>query len=129
MHSAYFDTRFRADLTISGWPSAFAIITAFARTGQKWTATQNQMADGALRKELVTRNVWLQRLTGYSPTTGHAELGWAVEITLDAACDLGLRFQQDAIYFVEGDRLFVSHCDVRRKLVLVGDFDARVDVV
>lgn len=64
----------------------------------------------------------MRRLTGYSPTTVHAEPGWAVEMPWDEACDLGLRFKQDAIYSVRGDELTVTFCDHRRGLVPVGAF-------
>ena len=44
----------------------------------------------------------MRRITGYDPATGHAEPGWAIEIGFDEAVDLGLRFQQDAIFWVSG---------------------------
>ncbi len=76
--------------------------------------------------ELQQLGVWTARITGYSPTTGHAEPGWAAVLAFDAACDLGLRYRQDAIYHVAGDTLSVSFCDERRKLVAVGPFRERV---
>ena len=126
IHPAYFRTYFRADAPISDWPSVFAIITAYATTGETWTAEENEMADRALEGELRKTGRWMQRLTGYSPTTGHAEAGWAAEIPWDEACDVGLRFKQDAIYTVNGDELSVTLCDHRRGLVKVGAFRERV---
>ena len=128
IHPAYFRTYFRADAPISDWPSVFAIITAYATTGETWTAEENEMADRALEGELRKTGRWMRRLTGYSPTTGHAEAGWAVEIPWDEACDVGLRFKQDAIYTVNGDELSVTLCDHRRGLVKVGAFRERVTV-
>jgi hypothetical protein len=45
----------------------------------------------------------------------------------DDACDLGLRFRQDAIFHVSGDHLSVTYCDERRALVPVGLFRERID--
>jgi hypothetical protein len=126
IHSAYFRTYFREEAPISDWPVEFAIITAYATTGETWTVEENEMADRALEGELRKTGRWMRRLTGYSPTTGHAEAGWAVEMPWDEACDVGLRFKQDAIYTVNGDELSVTLCDHRRDLVLVGAFRERV---
>lgn len=76
--------------------------------------------------ELAKSGPWLRRLTGYSPSTGHAEPGWAVEVDFVTACDIGHRHHQDAIYYVDGDELYVSYCDARRRRVPVGGFRARV---
>jgi hypothetical protein len=128
MNSIYFETQFRTEVAVSDWPAAFAIITAYATTGQTWSDEQNQAADQASEAELRKRSTWVRRLTGYSPSTGHAEPGWAVEMDFDAACYIGQRYRQDAIYYVQGDALFVSHCDARRALLTVGEFRSRVHV-
>ncbi len=47
------------------------------------------------------------RVIGYSPEGDHAEPSWLVELSLDEACAIGLRFLQDAIYFVEQGELYV----------------------
>jgi len=65
-------------------------------------------------------------VTGYSPTTMHAEPGWAVQLPFDVACDLGRMFLQDAIYVIDVDQLFVSYCDDRREKVFVGEFLRRL---
>jgi hypothetical protein len=107
------------------WPASFAIITAHATTGTSWSAEENERADLRLQDALADR--WCERITGYSPRTGHAEPGWAVVLPFHEACDLGARFQQDAIYLVASDDLFVSYCDERRALVRVGSFMDRLD--
>jgi hypothetical protein len=122
MHPAYFETRFTTETPVHDWPAAFAIITAFATTGETWSEDENRAADALLASELRAHGVWLTRLTGYSPRTGHTEPGWAVALPFEAACNLGQQFRQDAIYFVQGDELFVSFCDARRGLTRVGRF-------
>jgi hypothetical protein len=125
MHPAYFETRFRTPTPVPSWPGAFAIVTAYATTGESWSDAENERAD--LRLEEALADGWRERITGYSPTTGHAEPGWAVALPFDDACDLGERFRQDAVYLVEADDLFVSYCDGRRALVRVGSFRERLD--
>jgi hypothetical protein len=126
MHPAYFEVRFASE---SHWKNPvvpFAIITAYQTTGQVWPQAANLQADERLRQTLEALGVWYQRLTGYSPVTGHAEPGWAVAMDFEQACDLGRQFEQDAIYYVDGDELTVSHCDDRRGKVHVGTFRKRL---
>ncbi len=66
-------------------------------------------------------------MTGYSPSSGHAESGWAVGLAFDVACEIGTLFKQDAIYFVIEDQLYVSFCDYRRDLTYVDRFSERLD--
>ncbi len=125
MHFAYFETRFRTPGPVPSWPAMFAIVTAYATTGASWPTEENEQADALLEDALGDR--WRERITGYSPTTGHAEPGWAVALPFDDACDLGARFHQDAVYLIEEDDLFVSYCDERREMVRVGSFMDRLD--
>jgi hypothetical protein len=126
INPVYFETHFKRQKSWEDWPHKFAIITAYATTGEAWTDSENEAADKKLEAELRQQGSWLQRLTGYSPVTGHAEPGWAVDLSFEAACDLGGRFRQDALYYVVGDVLYVSFCDQRRAQVLVGLFRSRV---
>jgi Protein of unknown function (DUF3293) len=126
---AYFETRFRTDEPINDWPERFTIVTGHATTGEQWTEEVSKAADEKLNAEIKASGRWHQRLTGYSLVTGHAEPGWAVEMSFPDACDLGHRYLQDAIYYIDGDILLTSHCDPqRRRLVQVGaSFIERVD--
>jgi len=127
VHPAYFETRFRVDALPLDWPPAFAIISARATTGERWPDSRNERADEALRAELVERGGWTARIVGFSPHSGHTEAGWAAELTFDEACRIGDLYAQDAIYWIEGDDLFVTPCDERRALVPVGGFRARLE--
>ena len=127
MHAAYFETRFKTAELVDTWPGSFAIITAHATTGEHWSPAENADADAQLEQALRLRNVRCFRLTGYSPTTGHEEPGWACELSFDDACDLGALFRQDAIYLVTSGALSVTYCDERRCCVPVGIFLERLD--
>lgn len=126
MHPEYFRVRFRTEDAVDDWPDSFAIITAFATTGETWTDAQNSEADARLEGILKNKAEWVKRVTGYSPETGHAEPGWAVQLEFDEACSVGLEFKQDAIYFIRAGDLFVSRCDSSRLLNLVGVFFERL---
>lgn len=126
MHAFYFETHFRLHGPAPSWPDAFAIVTAWATTGETWSRARSEAADAALEAELRARGAWILRVTGYSPITGHAEPSWAAALTFDEACDLGSRYEQDAIYWVEDGELFVSFCDERRACVRADTFGPRV---
>jgi len=126
MHPAYFETHFHTADAGEDWPHEFVIISAYATTGEHWPHGRNAAADQQLAECLRQHSSWLKRVTGYSPTTGHAEPSWAAALPFDEACDLGLIFHQDAIYYIAEDVLSVSHCDARRKLIPVGSFRSRL---
>jgi type I restriction system adenine methylase HsdM len=128
MFPAYAETHFQRHEPWEDGPDEFSIITAYATTGEKWIQSRNEDADRELEAVLHGRSPWVRRITGYAPSTGHAEPGWAVPLSLEEACDIGQAFKQDAIYLVKNDTLFVSHCDSRRKPVEIGPFSARVHI-
>ena len=127
MQPDYFETRFQLGLPAESLPEHFAIITAYQPTGTKWPDERNEEANLRLKQELEQQEVLLGNATGYSPRTGHAEPGFAARLSFEQACDLGLRYEQDAIYFISSGTLFVSHCDNRRALKPVARFQERVD--
>ncbi len=128
MNPIYFDTFFSCDEPFINQPDEFAVITAYATTGEKWSDEKNFQADNALKEFLDARFKWVKRITGYAPETGHAEPGWAVDCGWLESCEVGLRFNQDAIYYVTGDKLSVSYCDERREMVYVGGFSKQTGV-
>ena len=114
-HPAYFTVRFRCSEPHPAWPAEFAIISAQATTGESWSPEQNQAADRALAAHLSKLRPRHTRITGYSPTTLHAEASWAVELSVSRASDLGAKFRQDAIYIVRAGELVVVSCDDNRE--------------
>jgi hypothetical protein len=126
MNPAYFETRFRLHGPEPDWPAEFAILSAWATTGETWPRARSEAADAALETELHARTGTVIRVTGCSPTTGHSEPSWAAPLPFDEACDVGLRYLQDAIYWVERGTLYVSPADTTRERVEVGSFGSRV---
>jgi hypothetical protein len=126
MHPAYLETRFWVSRLPSRWPDRFAVITGFATTGEIWSEEKNQAADSALQAELVALSIWSCRVTGVSPDGRHREPGWAADIDLSAAQNIGAAFKQDAIYWVDGDNLSVVSCRPGKPGVLIGSFRQRL---
>lgn len=126
LHPAYFEIRFRGESLPTHWPESFAVITAYATTGEQWSSDKNRAADLQLLKRIQERGVWHVRLTGYSPRDGHAEPGWAVAFQLTEARRIGLEFRQDAIYWISNDELWVTRCFEQSPLVRVGLFRERL---
>jgi hypothetical protein len=124
-HPAYFRTLFLAESIPPVWPAAFGIVTAWATTGEQWSAAQNQEADDQLRRVIQTRGLPHQRLTGISPDGKHAEPGWALTAARADVVALGRDFLQDAVYWVESDQLQVLSCREDRS-AMVGRFAERV---
>jgi hypothetical protein len=123
--TAYFEVRFRARGPVA-WPARFVIVTAWATTGERWSGAENQAADAHLSERLRLAGHAPIRVTGYSPATGHAEAGWAVELGLEESLGIGRDFRQHAIYAVEGDALRVLRC-ADALAAPVGSFRERLD--
>jgi hypothetical protein len=128
LHPAYFKVHFRGPWPDRSHPDEFAIVTAYATTGETWPDERNRAADLELENELRGTGAWMRRITGYDPATGHAEPGWAVEIGFEEAVDVGLRFQQDAIFWVSGNRVWVAKCGPDGERSEVGLFSDRFEM-
>lgn len=122
----YFQVRFRAVDPPPVWPARFVILTAWATTGEIWTAAENRAADARLAQTLQADGAWTVRITGYAPDSGHAEPGWACCLPHAAALALGREFRQHAIFTVDHDHLTVLRCADGRAAA-AGSFSARLD--
>jgi hypothetical protein len=115
-------------VNVEHWPAEFGIVSGYATTGEVWPEARNRDADRRLEQRLRAKNVWLRRVDITSPDRSHREPSWAVALPWEPLCDLGRRFLQTAIYYVQADQLYVSFCDQRRQLVEVGSFRERLRI-
>ncbi len=122
MQQVYRETRFHSEQTSKAWPERYVIITAWPPLHADWSEARILAAEAQLRASLKTMDGWMHRLTGYSPRTGHAELGWAVEIDSTHGVELGRKLLQDAIFLVEDDLLWVVDCDEEAAMTGIGHF-------
>ena len=99
------------------WPKDFAILTAYATTGETWTDEQNKDADQKLEAELRKGGYRIHRISGYSKDLKTHEEGWAVVMDLKTAWDLAIKYKQVALFYYENDELLLvyalgySRCD------------------
>jgi hypothetical protein len=99
------------------WPKSFAILTAYATTGETWTPEQNIEADRQLEAELRKGGHRIHRISGYSKDLKTHEEGWAVVMDLKKAWDLAVKYKQVALFYYENDELLLvyalgySRCD------------------
>lgn len=99
------------------WPKSFAILTAYATTGETWTPEQNIEADRQLEAELRKGGHRIHRISGYSKDLKTHEEGWAVVMDLKKAWDLAVKYKQVALFYYQNDELLLvyalgySRCD------------------
>jgi hypothetical protein len=53
----YFATQFRTEGAVDRWPKRFAIVTAYAITGEVWTVTANEAADQNLKHAILVSDI------------------------------------------------------------------------
>ncbi len=111
-------TVFQGVSPADGWPAAFAIITACDPDGKKTDPAVNRSADLQLESELRLRGCRYWRVTGGSPDFAHAEPGYAAELPLSEALVLGRKYRQEAIFWIERDKLIIVACgsELRQEL-------------
>ena len=99
------------------WPISFAILTAYATTGETWTPEQNIEADRKLEAELRKDGYRIHRIAGYSKELKTHEEGWAVVMDLKPARELAIKYKQIALFYYQNDELLLvyalnySRCD------------------
>jgi len=114
---AYKSTVFEYHDFPKDWPKDFAILTAYATTGETWTDEQNKDADQKLEAELRKGGYRIHRISGYSKDLKTHEEGWAVVMDLKTAWDLAIKYKQVALFYYENDELLLvyalgySRCD------------------
>ena len=106
-------------------PMKFAIITAWNPRHRSTTEAENHREDEALRRTLELMCLPYFRATGCSPDYSHREPGWAIETTKVEAIELGRRYGQRAIWWIEGGELILVSCEDGGEQAL-GSFDLRV---
>ena len=91
------------------WPKSFAILTAYATTGETWTPEQNIEADKQLEAELKKSGYRIHRIAGYSKDLDTHEEGWAVVMDLKPAWDLAVKYKQVALFYYQTDELLLVY--------------------
>ena len=128
----YQNTEFLFTQTLSSQLS-FAIITAHNPKGQILTSCQNRLLDRQLQLAIEKFHRPYRSVVGASQDRTHMEKSWAVAIDKLAAAHLGMKFNQNAIYFVENNQLALVPClfsqDEQHQEIIIGEFSPRVKLV
>jgi len=105
----YKSTVFKYQNFPKDWPKSFAILTAYATTGETWTPEQNIEADRQLEAELKKGGHRIHRISGYSKDLDTHEEGWAVVMDLKPAWDLAVKYKQVALFYYQTDELLLVY--------------------
>ncbi|WKE64827.1 DUF3293 domain-containing protein [Gallaecimonas kandeliae] len=89
---------------------SFAIVTAYNPRGKALCEAANHYRDQRLEAELKATGQHPQPLWGCSPDFQHREKSWALVMPKEQAVQLGWRLEQNAIYYVEHDVLYLVPC-------------------
>lgn len=123
----YFETRFRVEYPFGWGENNFVIISACATADMERDAVREAADDARLHAELMAFGCSPQRVTAYSPITGHARSGWAAPIGEIEAVRVGARFAQDVIHVLRRGTVWVAACRDDRAPAPVGPWAERVD--
>ncbi|MFV7768971.1 DUF3293 domain-containing protein [Shewanella marisflavi] len=108
---------------------SFAIITAYNPKGKNLSPSQNRLLDKQLQRHILRLQYPYRALIGASTDRGHMEKSWAVSLDKTDAVELGKVFNQNAIYFVDNDELYLVPCLVDYEELGLGKFSSRVCLV
>ena len=125
---AYQDTQFLLTQRLSV-DYSFVIITAHNPLGQIMTSSQNRLLDKKLQNAIDELAVPYRALIGAAADKAHMEKSWAVMLGKHDGIKLGLKFNQNAIYFVDGGYLYLIPCHLQMPEVAVGEFASRIELV
>ncbi len=104
MNPAYRETLFHLEGPEPDQP--FWIVTAHNPHGRIAAEADNRRNDGALLQFLREHGETPVRATGLAPDESHAEPGWTIR-NPESALEAARRFEQEALYRIEADTLFL----------------------
>ena len=110
LKAAYHTVQFRSEGLKESIPSLFVIVTAFNPKGRNAPLSRNQHADQTLRGYLTSQDLSPIRVIGMSLDQKHQEPGWAIEVNEEHGVKIGKRFQQEAIFVVHEEEVYLVSC-------------------
>lgn len=101
----------------------FAIITAWNPQSELLSNKDNDRSNQHLAQE-ISHTCWS------SVQVGNRDFSWmeesfAVQLSVEEAIELGRKYLQNAIYYVEGEELFLLSCKEEQNKVSLGDWRKR----
>lgn len=112
MNPGYVDVHFRAEPPASGLPAAFGVITAYNPCGKTLSQEENELATKTLRNALEAESLACFSVIGGSSDFAHSEPGFGVIFSsVQRAVEWGVRFRQEAVFWVEKGKVSLIPCD------------------
>tara|TARA_B100001057_G_scaffold454501_1_gene500336 strand:+ start:468 stop:860 length:393 start_codon:yes stop_codon:yes gene_type:complete len=110
MNENYFGVVFLRVENISNVIMPFAIVTAHNPMDFRLDELKNSERNERLRKDLHQSDFIYREIIGCSEDHTHQELSFVVKCNLKQAIQMGNKFEQRAIFWVEGDKLQIVDC-------------------
>ncbi len=124
--SAYDHAHFQLESPAVDLPVEFGVVTACNPMGVTVEASANEELDRDLGLSLLGQGVPHFRVTGGSRDMSHAEPGYGCVVDRGRIVELGRQWNQEAVFWVRGDRLFLVFCDRPEHDIPLGSFRERV---
>lgn len=122
----YQSTKFIPTLPFPDW-SQFAIVTAYHPLGQITEADKNTKLQQQLMEELSRKGINYWPVVGCSPDRSYQEPSLAIHTDKTTALELARMFKQNAIFWVEFDKLWLIPCWMQGQSdALIADFSQRL---
>jgi len=121
----YFDVIFKEIKVSYQYPQTFAIITAWNPKDVILPEQENQKRNRCLQKSIKKTMVLGTKIIGASADLQHQELSLIIEGALQDLINLAQKFQQNAIFWVQGDSLELISCNSLKHFKL-GSFRERI---
>ncbi|NOH80589.1 DUF3293 domain-containing protein [Vibrio sp. RE86] len=118
---AYSNPFFRFSKVPQG--SSFAIITAWNPASVWLSQEENDRNNQHLAQDID--HTYFSMVDVGDESFSWVETSFAVEMTLQRSLELGKKYGQNAIYFIEGERLFLISCDKEQTKVSLGNWRDR----
>ena len=125
MNQNYFGVVFQGVESISNVIMPFAIVTAHNPMDMRLDEFKNNERNEKLRKDLLQSNLIHREIIGCSEDHTHQELSFVVKGELKQAIQMGNKFQQRAIFWVEENKLQIVDCKTLKSYDL-GSFKKRL---
>lgn len=104
----------------------FAIISAQNPAGQLSSPVANQLLDKQLQAYLQKTNAPYRSITGAAPDFSFQEKSWMVLCEKEQAVAIGRMFTQNAIYWVEHNKLYLVPVLLSQQEEYLGIFTSRM---
>lgn len=121
----YFDVIFKGIKVSYQYPQTFAIITAWNPKDVILPEQENQKRNRCLQKSIKKTMVLGTKIIGASADLQHQELSLIIEGALQDLINLAQKFEQNAIFWVQGDSLELISCNSLKHFKL-GSFRERI---